>query len=72
MEYTCARRIGSAGELDCHLELSVDLVSNVWNKSGYVELPNHGTLDAGFQAVTTRIDISGKTNEFIRLIIEAL
>jgi hypothetical protein len=71
MEYTYARRIGTEDELDYRLELATDLVIGNWTNSGYVELPVTGTIDAGFEAVTNRIDTAGKTNEFIRLLIEA-
>jgi len=70
-EYTFARRIGSASELDYQLELSTDLVAGNWTNSGYVQLPVTGTLDPYFEAVTIRIDTAGKTGGFIRLRIKA-
>jgi hypothetical protein len=72
MEYTYARRIGSASELNYYLELATDLVAGNWTNSGYVELPTLGNIDDDFEAVTNRVDTSGKTNEFIRLRIEEL
>ncbi|MDF7823556.1 hypothetical protein P4B35_05985 [Pontiellaceae bacterium B12227] len=72
MEYVYARRIGSEAELDYNLEAASNLVSNDWNTAEYTELPMAGSLDAEFEAVTNRIDTTGKTNEFIRLKIEAL
>ena len=71
-EFIHARRIGSDGELNYTLETSSNLLSNDWAAGSYIELPMTGTLDAEYEAVTNRIDTTGKTNEFIRLKIEAL
>ena len=72
IEYTYARRVGSGGILDYYLETTANLLSNDWANSGYVMLPDTDVIDADFEAVTNRIDAAGKTNEFIRLIIESL
>ena len=71
-EYVHARRKGSAGELSYVLETSSNLLSNDWSNGSYITLPSTGNLDADFEAVTNRIDTTGKTNEFIRLKVEAL
>ena len=71
-EYIYARRIGSEGELNYWLETCSNLLSNDWADSGYVELPVTGEIDDDFESVTNRIDISGRTNGFIRLMIEPL
>jgi hypothetical protein len=67
-----ARRKDSAGELSYVLESTSDLVSSNWTAGSYVTLPSTGNLDTDYEAVTNRIDTSGKTNEFIRLKVEAL
>jgi hypothetical protein len=72
VEYTYARRVGSGGILNYYLETTANLLSNDWANSGYVMLPDTDVIDADFEAVTNRIDAAGKTNEFIRLIIESL
>ncbi|MDF7809503.1 hypothetical protein P4E94_18820 [Pontiellaceae bacterium B12219] len=72
MEYTYARRIGSESELSYSLESSSNLVSNDWNAGIFTELPTTGILDSNFESVTNLIDTTGKTNEFIRLKVDAL
>ncbi|MDF7808118.1 sulfatase [Pontiellaceae bacterium B12219] len=72
LEYVYARRIGSESELSYTLESASNLTSNDWNAAAYEELPIAGTLDADYEAVTNRIDTSGKINEFIRLNVESL
>ena len=71
-EYVHARRKGSSGELGYVLETSSNLLSNDWQAGSYITLPTTGNLDADYESVTNRIDTAGKTNEFIRLKIEAL
>jgi hypothetical protein len=71
-EYVHARRRGSEFELSYVLESSLNLTSNDWNTASYIELPMTGNLDADYEAVTNRIDTTGKANEFIRLNIEEL
>ena len=71
-EYIHARRKGSSGELSYVLETSSNLLSNDWSNGSYITLPTTGNLDADYESVTNRIDTTGKTNEFIRLKIEAL
>ncbi len=71
-EYIYPRRIGSSSELAYFLETCSNLLSNDWTVASYRELPTTGTMDAEFEAVTNRIDTTGKPNEFVRLSIEAL
>jgi hypothetical protein len=71
-EYVYARRTTPGHGLLYTVESTDDLVSGSWTNSGAIELPMTGNLDADFEAVTNRIDTVGKTNEFIRLKIEAL
>jgi hypothetical protein len=68
-EYVHVRRKGTS--LDYSLELTDDLVSGVWTNSGYSVLST-STLDADFDVVTNQIPDLGKTNQFIRLMIEQL
>lgn len=53
------------------LELSDNLVSNVWTTGGYT-IVSTNWLDPDFDVVTNQIPDAGKTSEFIRLIIEQL
>jgi len=69
-EYVHARRTTPGHGLSYYLELTPDLVAGNWTNSGYVALPATGTIDTDFESVTNRIDTTGKTNEFIRLVIE--
>jgi hypothetical protein len=72
VEYVYPRRIGTLGSLDYYLETSSNLLSNDWARGAYLELPNAGALSAEFESVTNRLETTGKTNEFIRLRIDAL
>ncbi|MDF7826658.1 putative glycoside hydrolase [Pontiellaceae bacterium B12227] len=69
-EYVYARRTTPGNSLTYWLETSSNLLSNDWKNGGYTELPNTGIIDSDFEAVTNWIDITGKTNEYIRLKIE--
>ncbi len=71
-EVVHARRKGSSGELNYVLESTPNLLANDWKAAAHVELPSTGNLDADYEAVTNRMDTLGKTNEFIRLIVEPL
>jgi hypothetical protein len=68
--YTYARRLTQ--DLDYRLESCSNLLSNDWAGSVYTELPEVGTIDSDFEAVTNHMDTAGRSNEFIRLVIEAL
>lgn len=74
VEYVYARRLGTENELSYYLEMTDGLVEPVWGNGSYLELPTEGTLpgDENFEAVTNLVDTTGKTNEFIRLMIEEL
>ena len=52
--------------MDYQLELTDNLVSNIWKATGYTETGT-GDMDGIFEAVTNEISLVGKTNEFIRL-----
>jgi dienelactone hydrolase len=69
-EYVYARRTTSGNSLTYTVESTSDLVSNDWETADSIELPVTGILDPDFEAVTNRIDTTGKTNEFIRLKVE--
>ncbi|VGO12501.1 Arylsulfatase [Pontiella desulfatans] len=71
-EFVHPRRIGAEGEIAYRIESSSNLISNDWKTAAHTELPMTGSLDAAYEAVTNRIDTTGKTNEFIRLKVEAL
>jgi len=63
------RRDADARGLSYQLELSDNLVSNVWSNSGYTETGTN-TIDAAFEAVTNSIPTASKPNQFIRLNID--
>jgi len=68
--YVYARRISAQNGLTYYLEQRPDLVSSSWTNSGdYVEVGT-GPLDPDFESVTNWISTEGKSEEFIRLIIE--
>ncbi|MBT8045842.1 MAG: hypothetical protein KJN67_01630, partial [Pontiella sp.] len=52
-----------------YLELSDNLVSNVWTNAGYTVVGS-GPFTNGFEAVTNRIDTDDEDRQFIRLKIE--
>lgn len=54
-----------------YLELTDDLVSGAWINGGYAVVSTTG-LDADFDVVTNAVPDLGKTNQFIRLMIEQL
>ncbi len=69
-EYVYAKRNDAADRgLIYSLELSTDLVSNVWT-NGDIEVVGTGTLDAAFDSVTNRVPMVGEEQGFIRLRIE--
>ncbi len=68
-EYVYPRRKTTSG-LIYRLERSDDLTSTNWLPAGEIELPNPGFIDEDFEAVTNRIDTTGTSQEFIRLMIE--
>jgi hypothetical protein len=67
--YIYRRRTAPDSDVDYQLELTENLVSNVWKTSGYTETGT-ADIDAVFESVTNEVPILGKTNEFIRLNIE--
>jgi hypothetical protein len=69
MEYIHVRQTDTNSGLIYFLELSDNLVSNVWTTNGYT-VTGIGPFTNGFDAVTNRIDIDGNDQRFIRLMIE--
>lgn len=69
--YVHPRRTTPDSGLLYRLELSDDLVAGTWTNGGYTELPNPGTLDPDFEAVTNRVPVD-RDARFIRLLIESL
>ena len=53
-----------------YLELATNLVTPVWTNSGYA-VTGSGTLTNGFLSVTNRIETNFKSQQFIRLSIQA-
>jgi hypothetical protein len=51
------------------IETSTNLLSNVWNQSGTVELEPAGVVAAGFEAVTNEVSMENDET-FVRLVIE--
>ena len=70
VHFVYPRRIGAGSELTYILEFCSDLTSDNWTVGDYVELPETGSLNDDFEAVTNRIDTTGKTKEFMRLRVE--
>jgi len=65
-QYIYRRRLAPDSGVDYQLELTDNLVSNVWKTTGYTET-GAGDIDGVFESVTNEIPTTGKTNEFIRL-----
>ena len=61
-----ARRKAEYSGITYALELTDNLVSNVWTGSGYAESGSADINDV-FEAVTNAVPTSGMTNQFIRL-----
>lgn len=70
-QYIYRRRTAPDSGVLYQLEVTDDLVSNVWKTNGAVEL-GAGDIDGVFESVTNEISILGKTNQFIRLKMELL
>jgi hypothetical protein len=71
LEYVFNRRTNAATlGLVYELEHTDNLVSNIWATGGYVEI-DAGDLGNGLESVTNRITTVGKTNEFVRLKVQA-
>jgi len=70
LEFVHARRTTPDNGLTYSLEQVDDLVSGSWTNSGNYTEVDVGTLDLSFEWVTNRFDTAGKSQEFIRLIIE--
>ncbi len=71
-EYVYVRRIGTETELDYQPQFGTDLVYTNWSGAGVVELPITGTIDADYESVTNRVDMTGKPVGFMQLIVEQL
>jgi hypothetical protein len=69
MEYIYARQSAADSGLLYNLELTDNLVSNVWTNAGYTVIGS-GPFTTGFDAVTNRIESAVQSRQFIRLIIE--
>ncbi|MDF7806346.1 hypothetical protein P4E94_02780 [Pontiellaceae bacterium B12219] len=69
-EYVYARRTTPGHGLTYTVENSSNLLSNDWKTAAVVELPNPGTLDADFEAVTNRVDTAVKSNAFFRVKVD--
>jgi hypothetical protein len=71
-EVVHTRRQHSEDELEYVIDTSSNLISNDWKTASFQTRPTLGNLDADYESVTNRIDTAGKTNEFIRLKVDAL
>ncbi|QHI70387.1 hypothetical protein [Tichowtungia aerotolerans] len=70
MEYVYRRRSDyETRGLGYSVELTDNLISNVWESAVDVEV-GIGTVDEGFESVTNRIPMVGKSRQMIRLLIE--
>jgi len=65
-QYIYRRRLAPDRGVDYQLELTDNLVSNVWKTTGYSEIGT-ADIDGIFESVTNEIPTTGKTNQFIRL-----
>jgi hypothetical protein len=71
-EYVYARRIGTETELDYTAQFGTDLVYTNWSGAEVVELPVTGTIDADYESVTNRVDMTGKPVGFMQVTVEEL
>ena len=69
-DYVYPRRTAPDAGLAYRLETSTNLVSGIWTNSGYVELPDSGTINAEFDSVTNQVPVDDAGCGFIRLMIE--
>ena len=69
-EYVYPMRSDPNSGLLYYLELATNLVTPVWTNSGYA-VTGSGTLTNGFLSVTNRIETNFKSQQFIRLSIQA-
>jgi hypothetical protein len=69
-EYAYARRVGDDHGLVYRLELAPNLMMAAWTNMGYVELPDPDILEPGIEEVVNRVETEGKSEEFLRLVIE--
>lgn len=72
MEFVHVRRTTADNGLTYVLEQAVDLVGGVWTNTGDIVITGTNSMpsDPDFEAITNQISIAGKTQEFIRLVIE--
>jgi hypothetical protein len=69
LEYTHVQQSDTNNGLRYYLELSDNLVSNVWTNAGYTVVGS-GPFTNGFDAVTNRVETNVRPEQFIRLMIE--
>jgi GH35 family endo-1,4-beta-xylanase len=70
IEYVYTKRKDSADRgLSYTLELSSDLVSNIWTNDGYI-VTGSNDVDSAFQTITNRVPAADMDNQFIRLQIK--
>ncbi|MBT8046306.1 MAG: hypothetical protein KJN67_03975, partial [Pontiella sp.] len=69
LEYIHVQQTDSNSGLLYYLELSDNLVSNVWTNTGYTVVGS-GPFTNGLDAVTNQISTDSKDQQFIRLKIE--
>lgn len=68
-EFVYAQRSDPNSGLIYYLQLSDNLISNVWTNAGYTVVGS-GPLTNGFLSVTNRIEMGTKSRQFIRLVIQ--
>jgi len=68
-EYIHVQQTDPNSGLNYYLELSDNLVSNVWSTNGYTVVGS-GPFTNGFDTVTNQIDTEIRDAQFIRLVIE--
>jgi len=69
IEYVHPKRSDPNSGLLYYLELSDNLFPSAWTNAGYAVVGS-GPLTNGFVAVTNRIEVDGKDQQFVRLVVE--
>ncbi len=71
-EYVYARRIGTETELDYTALFGTSLGIQNWDAADVVELPTTGMIDAEYESVTNRVDMTGKPVGFMKVDVDKL
>ena len=72
IDYVHVRRVAATNEISYALALTDNLVIGSWTTNTGYTVVGYGPVVGDFDTVTNRIDTTGKTAEFIDLVIEEL